>query len=107
MPNWAAAIVIAAAPKKRRRSWMISSDKAYFFLGSGGRASTQCAEAFAEFLAEQRRLFPGGEMAALVEPVIVDELWIRLLRPAPRGGVDLLGKGAHRGRERNPFGGEG
>ena len=38
-------------------------------------------------------------MAALGEPVVVDELGIRLLRPALRRLVDLVGEGAHGDRD--------
>src|SRR4030088_625885 len=44
---------------------------------------------------EDRRLFPGGEMTAFVELVVVDELGIRPLRPTARGRIDLVGAGAH------------
>src|SRR6266513_1216423 len=36
----------------------------------------------------------------------MDELGIRLLRPAPRGLIELLWKGAHRGRDGDVFRGE-
>src|ERR1700755_3454832 len=47
-----------------------------------------------QFAHECVRLFPGGEMAALRQAVVVDELGKRLLGPAPGRRVDLVGKGA-------------
>jgi hypothetical protein len=38
-------------------------------------------------------------VAALVELVVMDELGIRPLCPAPRGRVDLVGEGAHGDRD--------
>src|SRR5206468_90591 len=44
---------------------------------------------------EELRLLPGREVAAFVELVVVDEVGIRPLRPAPRRRVELVGKDAH------------
>src|SRR5215469_10330570 len=51
---------------------------------------------------EELGLFPGGEVAAPVELVVVDEvLGIRALRPAPRRLVELVGKDADGKRDRD------
>ena len=55
--------------------------------------------AAAQFGGEELRLLPGREVAAFVELVVVDQLRIRLLRPAPRRRIDLVGKGAHGDRD--------
>src|SRR5690242_19399623 len=39
-----------------------------------GASSAQCAERRADLLGEELRLFPGGEVAALVDLVVVDEV---------------------------------
>jgi hypothetical protein len=47
-------------------------------------------------------LFPGGEVAASVKPVVVEEIVrIRALRPASRGLVELVGEDADRDRDRD------
>ena len=48
---------------------------------------------------EGHRLLPGGEVAALGKPVVVDELRIGLLGPALRRLVDLVGEGADGDRD--------
>jgi len=45
------------------------------------------------------RLFPGREVAALVDPVVIDEFGIRPLRPTPRGLILLAGEDAHGSRD--------
>src|SRR3954452_25134030 len=42
----------------------------------------------------QLRLLPGGEVPAPVDLVVVDEVGVCLLRPAPRSLVDLVGEDA-------------
>src|SRR5262245_32958275 len=56
----------------------------------------QRLEARAHLRNEERRLLPSREVAAFGELVEVDELRIRLFRPVLRGGVQLVGKDAHR-----------
>src|SRR5215472_9543821 len=54
---------------------------------------------------EEVRLFPGGEVAAPVDLVVVDEvLGIRALRPAARGLVELVGEDADGERDRDGLG---
>jgi hypothetical protein len=51
------------------------------------------------------RLFPSGEVAASVEPVVVDEVvGIRALGPAARGPVQLVGEDADGVRDRDGLG---
>ena len=45
------------------------------------------------------RLFPGREVPAFVELVVVDELRIRLLCPAPRGWIEFVREDAHGNRD--------
>jgi hypothetical protein len=55
----------------------------------------QWAEAGANLFRKELRLFPGREVAASVELVVMDEVvGIRPLRPAPRRLVQLVGKDA-------------
>jgi hypothetical protein len=42
-------------------------------------------EARADLFTEQVGLFPGGEVSALLDLVVVDEVGVRLLRPTPGG----------------------
>ena len=70
------------------------------------RPSAQRVEARAKLVREGLRLLPGGEMAALGQPVVVDQLGIGLLGPALRRGVDLVRKGADRRRQRDALGRE-
>src|SRR6185369_9856971 len=59
----------------------------------------------AQFCAEQLRLLPRGEVAALVDPVEVDELVVRPLGPAPRRLEALAGEDGDGSRDRD-VGGE-
>src|SRR5207245_5053853 len=57
--------------------------------------SAQRLERGTHFLAEYPRLFPGSEVAASVELVVMDEVvGIRALCPAPRCLIQLVGKNA-------------
>src|SRR5258708_3335270 len=60
-----------------------------------GSQSPQRLERRAEVPHEELRLLPLREVAALVVPVVEDELGIGLLRPALRGLIELLREGAH------------
>src|SRR5215831_20483421 len=54
---------------------------------------------------EEVGLFPGGEVAAPVELVVVDEVvGIRTLGPAPRRLVELVGEDADGKRDRDGLG---
>src|ERR1700754_3440488 len=53
----------------------------------------------AELLGEDLRLLPGREVAAFVDLVVVDEIRIGPLGPAPRRLVQLARKDGHRGRD--------
>jgi hypothetical protein len=46
-------------------------------------------------LREQLGLLPRREVTALVNLVVIDELWICLLCPTPRGLILLAGKNTH------------
>src|SRR5215472_2458072 len=59
----------------------------------------QGPEARANLLREDLGLFPRGEVATLVDLVVVDELGIRLLRPAPRERIELVRENAHGNRD--------
>src|SRR5687767_11430600 len=50
---------------------------------------------------EQLRLLPSREVSALIEPVVVDKVGIRPLRPTLRRLVDLFGESAYGDRELN------
>ncbi len=45
-------------------------------------------------------------MPALVDPVVVNEFGIRLLRSTPRGLIELVRKGGHRDRDGDVFRGK-
>src|SRR4051812_9093097 len=64
---------------------------------------TQRPERGSELGAEQFRLFPRGEVPALVEFVEIDEFGIRSLYPTTRGRVELVRKDAHRNGDGNAF----
>jgi hypothetical protein len=49
-----------------------------------GASTAKRPEAGAKLFHEQLGLFPGSEMPALGQPVVVDEVRIRSLRPASR-----------------------
>jgi hypothetical protein len=57
----------------------------------------------AEFCSEKLRLLPRGEVSAFRESVVVNQFGIGFCCPAPRGGVDLIGKDAHGSRNRDTF----
>src|SRR5499427_7421656 len=60
----------------------------------------QCLERCPELLAEDLRLFPGGEVAAPAGLVEVDEVGVNLLGPAPRRLDDLAREDGEADRER-------
>src|SRR5687768_18006914 len=43
-------------------------------------------------------LFPGGEVPPLADLVVMDEVGICLLCPAPRGWIEFVGEDAHSNR---------
>ena len=59
----------------------------------------QCPERRADFFGEELRLFPGGEVAALVDLVVVDEVGVGPFGPAPRRLILLAGEDADRHRD--------
>src|SRR3954469_12717611 len=65
---------------------------------------TQRSEGGAHFRGEQCGLLPGGEVAALVEAVVVHQLRIGLLGPAARRGVDLVREDADGDRDPDVLG---
>src|SRR4051795_13782634 len=75
--------------------------------GGGGAVDlAERAEPVAQLGGVQLRLLPGGEVPAAVDLVEVDEVGVRLLRPAPRGLVDLVGEDAHGDRDGDVLDGE-
>ena len=62
-------------------------------------AASGAAGSRADFFGKQLRLFPGGEVAAPVGLVEVDEVGVDLLDPAARGPEDLAGEGGEADRE--------
>src|SRR5439155_14805678 len=66
----------------------------------------QGSEARANLFCKELRLFPGRKVPAFVEFVVIDEFGIRALGPTARGLIELVRKGAHGHRDRDPFGGE-
>src|SRR5215213_4436775 len=64
----------------------------------------QRTERGTEFFREELWLLPRGEVAAAVERVEVDEVWIRALRPAARSRVDLIGEDTDGSRDRHVLG---
>src|SRR5215218_6260343 len=61
-------------------------------------------EGGAQLLGEKLRLLPGGEVAALVDLVVVDEVGIRLLCPTARRLILLAWKNAHSYRRGDSLG---
>src|SRR5262249_55420674 len=76
-----------------------AAEAAAFLLAQG-------PEALAKLSDENLGLLPGSEMPALRDLVVVDELRICLLRPAPRRVHDLVGEHADRGGNRDVLGRE-
>src|SRR5436305_14831801 len=62
-------------------------------------ASAQRPERCSDVFGEQLRLLPGREVSAPVVPVVVDEVGVGPLGPAPRGPIELVGEGAHADRD--------
>jgi hypothetical protein len=73
--------------------------------GSAGVWLAQRPERRPHLGGEQVWLFPGGEVAALVEPVVVDEVvGIRAFGPAARGLIELVGEDADGKRDSDGLG---
>ena len=83
----------AGKPARATRARRVSSDR-----------FAQRPEPRANFFGEELRLLPGGEVAALVELVVVDQFGIRPLRPAPRGWIELVREDAHGNRDGDALG---
>src|SRR5450631_1498024 len=64
----------------------------------------ECSEAYAELFGEKLRLFPGSEMTALFNLVVVDEIGIGPLCPTPRSWIQLVRKYADGNRDGDAFG---
>src|SRR6202023_347197 len=57
----------------------------------------------AHLFGKELRLFPGSKVPAFVELIVVDQFWIRPLRPTARAQIDLVRKGAYGNRDGNAF----
>src|SRR6476469_7512798 len=64
----------------------------------------QRSEARANLFTKELRLLPRCEVAAFGELVVVDELGIRPLCPAPRGWIEFVREDAHGNRDGDAFG---
>src|SRR4051812_35843844 len=67
------------------------------------RLVAQRSETRAQLLGEERRLFPGREVPAFVELVVVNEFGIRALCPTLGCRTDLVWKDAHGDRDGDAF----
>src|SRR5438445_10490406 len=67
---------------------------------SSGRFA-EGSEASPDFFREGLRLLPSGKVATLIELVVMNELAIGALRPAPRSLVEFFGKSADGDRNGN------
>ena len=65
--------------------------------------SSQRSEGSSDLLTKKFRLFPGREVTALRESVVVDQFGIGFLCPGLRSCIDLIGKNAHGSRDRDTF----
>src|SRR5262249_25540583 len=65
--------------------------------------SAQRSEARANLVAEELRLLPGGEVPALVEPVVVDQFGVRPLGPTPGRRIEFVREDAHGNRDGDAF----
>src|SRR6185436_11668024 len=63
------------------------------------RLAAQGPETGAQFFREELRLFPSGKMTALFEFVEVNEIGVRLLRPAPWCWIEFVREDAHGNRD--------
>src|SRR5580693_8507596 len=61
---------------------------------------SQWFEACAKLRCKEFRLFPGCKVSAFVDAVVINQLVIRALRPAPRRFINLTRKDAHGSRDR-------
>src|SRR5918993_6064413 len=68
--------------------------------------SAQRFERRPKFCTKEFWLLPGGEVTALGQAIVVDQVRKGLLGPTARRGVDLVGKGAHRDRNGDTLGRE-
>src|SRR6266480_402907 len=64
----------------------------------------QRAERRPQVLGEERRLFPGREVPAFGELVVIDEFGKCPLRPAPRGWIEFVREDAHGNWDGDAFG---
>src|ERR1700730_5676552 len=62
------------------------------------------AEPRTNLFREELRLLPGREVPASVNLVVVDQVGVRAVYPAPRSLVQLLREHGHSGRDRHALG---
>src|SRR3954471_18398926 len=91
--DWCAAAARAGRPQRRRVERLVAplSDG----MRSGRVGLAKRAEPRAQLGGVQLRLLPGGEVAALVELVVVDQVGVGLLCPTPRHLIELVREDAH------------
>src|SRR5215471_6650496 len=84
-------------------AWIVAekldSTRVLSFMVTSPSRSAHRLERGSEFLRDDRRLLPRCEVPALFSLVVINEVGIRPLGPAPRGLVLLAGKDADRCRE--------
>src|SRR5207253_5442517 len=116
MPSWVAARAAAVVPRKRRRSRSRRACTTSPCLLASAWISaamamplccTQRLETGAELRHERLRLLPRGEVATLVDPVVMNELGIGFLGPALRHLVKLVRTRGHCGGDRDGSRGNG
>src|SRR5271169_1412948 len=64
------------------------------------------SESRAKLGGKELRLFPGGEVTALCDSIVIDQLGIRPLRPVPWGLIELVREDAYANRNGDALGTE-
>ena len=88
-----------ATARKARRAIVPTLPIRYLSADLSASLTEAAGTPRAELLGEELRLFPGGEVAALVDFVEVDEVGVGLLRPAARRLILLAGKDGRGNRD--------
>src|SRR5579871_2464473 len=108
-PSGPATTVVAAVPKKSRRLRRHITRYSFAALGAERSLSVRIeklahiTERPANVFGKQLRLLPRCKMAANVVLLVIDELWIRVFRPAPWGLVEFVRECAHTHRYAHAF----
>src|SRR5262249_22958051 len=92
--SFSIASILSKITSSEKRPW-----RQGLFSGAGDSRSAKRSERRPKLVCKDLRLLPGGEVTALVDLVVVDDVRVGGLDPTPRGLEDLAGEGRETDRD--------